>query len=134
MKAGTCTGISGMVLVMLAVSAALCSGCGSAPEPEGNQPPVISSLEAKYMNLDPRAASEIKCVALDLDGDDVDFKWSCTGGSLSGAGSVVTWTAPNSYGDYHVMVVVKDSNGGSTQAILTLSVVARPASRGCCGR
>jgi len=53
---------------------------------------------------------------------------------LSGAGPVVTWRAPNSYGDYHVMVIAEDTNGGSTQATLTLSVVARPASRGCCGR
>ena len=134
MKSGTCTGISGVVLVMLAVLAALCSGCGSTPEPEGNQPPVISSLEAKYINVDPRAASEIRCLASDPDGDEVDFKWSCTGGSLSGAGPVVTWRAPNSYGDYHVMVIVEDTNGGSAQAILTLSVVARPGSRGCCGR
>ena len=133
-KSGTCTGISGMVLVVLAVLAALCSGCGSTPEPEGNQPPVISSLEAKYMTLYPKAASEIKCIASDPDGDEVHFKWSCTGGSLSDAGPVVTWKAPNSYGDYHVMVIAEDSNGGSTQAILTLSVVARPASRGCCGR
>ena len=133
-KSGTCTGILGMVLVMLAVLAALCSGCGSAPEPEGNQPPVISSLEAKYMNIDPRAASEIRCLASDPDGDEVDFKWSCTGGDLSGAGPVVTWRAPNSYGDYHVMVIVKDINGASTQATLTLSVVARPNRGGCCGR
>jgi len=119
---------------MLAVLAALCSGCGSTPEPEGNQPPVISSLEAKYINVDPRAASEIRCLASDPDGDELDFKWSCTGGDLSGAGTVVTWRAPNSYGDYHVMVIVKDTNGGSAQAILTLSVVARPGSRGCCGR
>ena len=132
-KSGTCTGISGVVLVMLAVLAALCSGCGSAPEPEGNQPPMISSLEAKYINIDPRAASEIRCLASDPDGDEVEFKWSCTGGSLTGAGPVVTWRAPNSYGDYHVMVTAKDSNGGSTQAILTLSVVARPP-KGCCGR
>ena len=134
MKSGTCTGISGVVLVMLAVLAALCSGCGSTPEPEGNQPPVISSLEAKYINVDPRAASEIRCLASDPDGDELDFKWSCTGGDLSGAGPVVTWRAPNSYGDYHVMVIVEDTNGGSAQAILTLSVVARPGSRGCCGR
>ena len=123
MKVGTCAGILGMVLAVLA---ALCSGCGSASEPAGNQPPVISSLEAKYMNLDPQAASEIRCVASDPDGDEVEFKWSCTGGSLSGAGSAVTWKAPNSYGDYHVMVIVKDTNGGSTQATSTLSVVARP--------
>lgn len=86
------------------------------------------------MTLYPKTASEIKCIASDPDGDQVDFKWSCTGGSLSDAGPVVTWKAPNSYGDYHIMVIAEDGGGGSTQAILTLSVVARPASRGCCGR
>ncbi|MBA7678255.1 hypothetical protein ES703_86528 [subsurface metagenome] len=130
-KAGTCASV---LVVVLAVLAAQTSACVSAPVPEGNQPPVISSLEAKYMAVDPRAASEIRCLASDPDGDEVEFKWSCTGGNLSGAGPVVTWRAPNSYGDYHVMVIAKDTNGGSTQAILTLSVVARPASRGCCGR
>ena len=130
-KAGTCASVLVMVLAVLAAQS---SACVSAPVPEGNQPPVISSLEAKYMVVDPRAASEITCAVSDPDGDEVDFKWSCTGGDLSGAGPVVTWRAPNSYGDYHVMVIVKDTNGGSTQAILTLSVVARPASRGCCGR
>ena len=102
-----------LVLVTLAVLAVLSSACGSAPELGGNQPPVISSLEAKYINVDPRAAS---------------------GGSLSGAGSIVTWEAPNNYGDYHIMVIVKDDNGGSTQGTLTLSVVARPSPRGCCGQ
>lgn len=131
---GEATVKSGTVLVTLAVLMILASACGSAPGSAGNQPPVISSLEAKYMTLYPKAASEIKCIASDPDGDEVDFKWSCTGGSLSDAGPVVTWRAPNSYGDYHVMVIAKDSNGGSTQAILTLSVVVRPASRGCCGR
>jgi len=130
-KAGTCASVLVMVLAVLAAQS---SACVSAPVPEGNQPPVISSLEAKYMAVDPRAASEITCAVSDLDGDEVDFKWSCTGGDLSGAGPVVTWRAPNSYGDYHVMVIVKDSSGGSAQATLTLSVVARPRPSGCCGR
>ena len=33
-KSRTCTGILGTGLVILAVLAPLCSGCGSAPEPE----------------------------------------------------------------------------------------------------
>ena len=133
-KSHICRMRAGTVLVTLAVLMILASACGSAPGSGGNQPPVISSLEAKYINVYPRAASEIRCTVSDPDGDEVDFSWSCTGGDLSGAGPVVTWRAPNSYGDYHVMVIAKDSNGGSTQAILTLSVVARPASGGCCGR
>lgn len=133
MKSHICRMRAGTVLVTLAVLMILASACGSAPASVGNQPPVISSLEAKYMALYPKAASEIKCIASDPDGDEVHFKWSCTGGSLSDAGPVVTWKAPNSYGDYHIMVIAEDDGGGSTHGTLTLSVVARP-SRGCCGR
>jgi len=132
-KSHICRMRAGTVLVTLAVLMILASACGSVPGSAGNQPPVISSLEAKYMALYPKAASEIKCIASDPDGDEVYFKWSCTGGSLSDAGPVVTWKAPNSYGDYHIMVIAEDDGGGSTHGTLTLSVVARP-SRGCCGR
>jgi len=132
-KSHICRMRAGTVLVTLAVLTMLASACGSVPDSVGNQPPIISSLEAKYVTLYPKAVSEIKCIASDPDGDEVCFRWSCTGGSLSGAGSVVTWKAPNSYGDYHIMVIAEDDEGGDTQATLTLNVVARP-SRGCCGR
>jgi hypothetical protein len=131
-KSHICRMRAGTVLVTLAVLMILASACGSAPGSAGNQPPVISSLEAKYMTLYPKAASEIKCIASDLDGDEVDFKWSCTGGDLSGAGPIVTWKAPNNYGEYHIMVIAEDGKGGSAQGTLTLNVVVR--SRGCCGR
>ena len=133
MKSYICRAGLGVVLIMLAVLAMLSSACSSTPESESNQPPAISSLEAEYVNVYPRAASDVRCIASDADGDEVRFKWSCTGGSFNGLGPVVTWEAPDSYGDYHIMVIVKDGKGGSTQATLTLSVVARPSS-GCCGR
>lgn len=123
----------GLILVTLMVLAVMSSACGATPELEGNQPPVISSLQAKYVNVYPRAASEIRCDVSDTECDDLEFKWSCTGGNLSGNGAVVTWGAPNSYGAYHIMVVVEDDKGGSTQGTLTVNVVARPR-RGCCGR
>ncbi len=123
----------GMVLVMLAALTMLGSACLVPPEPKGNKPPVISSLEAEYINVYPGGASEIRCIASDPEGDAVQFKWSSTGGSLMGEGPTVTWAAPNDYGDYHIMVIAKDGSGGSTEATLTVSVIPRP-NRGCCGR
>ncbi len=134
MKSGICRAGLGVVLVILAVLAVLSSACGSSLESEGNQSPIISGLEANYMYVYPLGASEIRCIASDPDGDQVSFKWSTTGGSFDGVGPVVVWKSPNSYGDYHIMVIVKDGKGGSAQATLTLSVVTRPSWKGCCGR
>jgi hypothetical protein len=36
----------------------------------------------------------IECVVSDNTGE-VSYQWSCTGGSISGAGSLIIWTAPN---------------------------------------
>jgi hypothetical protein len=37
---------------------------------------------------------DIACIVSDTSGE-VSYEWSCTGGSISGEGSMVTWTAPN---------------------------------------
>lgn len=92
----------------------------------------ISGLEADTMAVYPKGAAEIKCVVSAPAGDTINYTWSSDGGSVIGEGSTVRWEAPNDYGEYHVMVTAKDSNGGSAQAVLTLSVVARPA-KFCCG-
>ena len=124
-------GKTGLSIVM--VLAVLCSACLVAAESKGPKPPVISSLEADYINVYPRGASEIRCVASDPESDAVQFTWSCTGGTLKGDGATVIWESPSDYGDYHIMVIAKDGNGGSAEATLTISVIPRPY-RGCCGR
>lgn len=37
---------------------------------------------------------DIACIVSDTSGG-VSYEWSCTGGSISGEGSMITWTAPN---------------------------------------
>jgi len=122
----------GVVLVMLVMIAMLGSACGPGEAPPvqpppttgGNQPPVISSLTAAQMQVYPNGNTEIQCVAMDADGDKIDFKWACTGGSFTGVGPIVTWKAPENYGTYDVTVVVEDGKGGMVQASLTMTVGA----------
>ena len=122
----------GIVLVMLAVVAMLVGACGpreastpvAPPMPSGNQPPVVSSLVAEKMQLYPSGNTEIQCIAQDADGDQLDFKWACTGGGFSGAGPIVIWKAPPNYGTYTITVTVEDRKGGSAQASLTITVGA----------
>lgn len=121
------SGIFVMMIVLL-------SSCLVASEPEGNKPPVISSLEAEYMNVYPKGGSDIECIASDPEGDAIQFVWSSTGGTLSGEGPIVTWESPNDYGDYYIMVTVKDVNGGNAEATLTMSVIPRPEAACCGGR
>jgi hypothetical protein len=120
-------------LGLVAMMVVLFSSCLVTAEPKGNKPPVISSLEAEYIDVYPGGGSNIRCIASDPEGDAVQFSWSSTGGTLTGEGSTVTWKSPSDYGDYHIMVIVKDVNGGSAEATLTMSVIPRPISR-CCGR
>jgi hypothetical protein len=122
----------GIVLVMLTVVAMVGAACGPQetlppslpPTPSGNQPPVISSLVAENMQIYPSGNTEIQCIAQDADGDQIDFKWACTGGDFSGAGPIVIWKAPPDYGTYTITVTVEDRKGGSAQASLPVTVGA----------
>jgi hypothetical protein len=123
--------ISFGILVVLAVVAMLGAACGRQatppplpPTPSGNQPPVVSSLVAANTQLYPSGNTEVQCIAQDADGDQLDFKWACTGGSFSGAGPTVIWQAPGAYGTYTITVTVEDSKGGSMQASLPITVGA----------
>jgi hypothetical protein len=120
-------------LGLVAALIMLNSACLVTAESKSNKTLVISSLEADYMSVYPKGMSEIKCVSTAPEGDTVQFTWSSDGGNLTGEGPIVTWQAPNDYGDYHVMVTAKDNNGGRAEAVLTLSVVPRPH-KSCCGR
>jgi len=125
----------GTVLVVLVIVAMLGSACGPSeappsapapapPTPGGNQPPVISSLTPAEMQIYPNGNTEIQCVAMDADGDRIDFKWACTGGSFTGAGTSVIWKAPEHYGTFDISVTVEDGKGGMAQASVTLTVGA----------
>jgi len=119
------------ILLMLMV---LYSACIVAPGSKNNKSLVISSLEAQYEAVYYKGTSEIKCVVSAPKGDTVHFTWSSDGGSIIGDGPIVTWQSPDDYGDYHIMVIARDDNGGKAEAVLTLSVVPRPYKKSCCGQ
>ena len=119
-------------LGLVAALIMLNSACLFATDSKNDNTLVISSLVADYPSVYPKNMSEIKCVTSAPEGDTVQFIWSSDGGSVTGEGPTVIWKAPNEYGDYHVMVTAKDSNGGIAEAIITLSVVPRPK-KSCCG-
>ena len=108
-----------IMLFILIIISPLASACTVSV----NQPPKISSLEADTMFAYPMGKAELQCIATDPDGDNMTFKWSCTDGTFLGTGPIVTWKAPNAYGNFHIMVNVEDSKGSSSQGTLTIGVV-----------
>ncbi len=118
----------GISLAVVVIVMTFINACGSS----GNKPPIISSIKANHDYVYPLGTSEIQCIAADPEGHDINFKWSCTDGSFTGTGPIVTWKAPNSYGDCHIMVVVEDENGNSTHSTLTIGVVVNENKRKYC--
>lgn len=65
---------------------------------------------------------DIECIVSDTSGE-VSYNWACDGGEISGEGSMITWTAPNTEGDVTVTVVVTDVTDNSVSKSTILNVV-----------
>jgi len=87
-----------------------------------NHKPAIDSLEAEPGRILPAGDCQIVCTASDVDGDELSYEWSASGGEINGEGAVVTWTAPDSAGSYDVTVTATDGCGGEVvgQVIITV--------------
>lgn len=73
----------------------------------------------------------IQCVVSDASGA-VSYEWSCTRGSISGASSLITWTAPNESLDVTVTVTVTDVVGKpAIKSVLLQVVECSPCTFGC---
>lgn len=117
-------------LIILTCVSLLVSACNLSI----NFPPKISELKADAFYVYPTGLVELECIASDTEGDDITFKWSCTDGTFTGNGSIVSWRAPNAYGKFHIMVIVEDSKGGSSKKTLTIESIVNENQQGCCGR
>jgi hypothetical protein len=52
------------------------------------------------------------------------YDWSCDGGEISGEGSMITWTAPNTVVEVTVTVTVSDDAGNMASKNIVLNVVS----------
>jgi len=110
------------VLPALVLSTLLVLSCA-----EPNNLPVISKLQAEKGQVLPSGKSMVTCAASDTDGDSLSYAWTATGGDFSGAGSAVTWTAPDRPGTYDITVTVTDSRGGEASEQLGIDVLTNNA-------
>jgi len=87
-----------------------------------NHQPAITSLKAQPERVLPSGSCQIMCTAQDADGDELSYNWSASGGEINGAGSTVTWTAPDSVGFYDVAVTVTDGRGSEATKTINIEV------------
>ncbi len=91
-----------------------------------NKPPIISSLVAGADWTTPSGTIQVTCTASDPDGAELSHEWSASGGSITGTGAAVNWTAPGQVGMYNITVVVTDSQGEEDTGLIYLSVSNDP--------
>jgi hypothetical protein len=89
-----------------------------------NHQPVITSLKAEPEGVPPLGSCQIMCNATAPDGNKLSYNWSASGGTITGEGATVTWTAPNSAGSYNVTVTATDGHGGKVTDYVTITVRA----------
>jgi len=65
----------------------------------------------------------IECIASSNTSGELVYEWSCDGGEISGEGSMITWTAPDTAGDVTVTVKVFDSLGNWVRKSIFFEVV-----------
>ncbi len=89
-----------------------------------NTAPVIASLTADRTQVPPGGA--VVCTANVTDADDTAlvYTWSTSaaGATITGVGQAVSWSAPATPGTYTVTCVVRDTDGASDTASLTITV------------
>ena len=106
-------------LIGLVVISVLVCGCGPV-----DHSPVITGLEANKTVLLPSEVINIECNASGVDGGNLSYNWSASGGTMhiQGGGESVKWTAPDDVGDYNITVNVTDGEGGEATASVVITV------------
>ncbi|GAF79156.1 unnamed protein product, partial [marine sediment metagenome] len=103
------------------------------PSVATDTPPTIENLivtaEHKYLKttttgymVGKTKEYNIECIVSDTSGG-VSYNWSCDGGELSGEGSMITWTAPNTSGYVTITVIASDIADNRMRKSIILHVV-----------
>ena len=121
------TNIFGVLILTLLTGVA----CNSISSAKSGSTPIITSLSAEHTAVYPLGNTKIACIGTDPDGGTLTYLWAASEGKIFGSGPEITWEAPKSYGDFHIMATVDDGHGNNTSKVVTVTVIVRDASS-CC--
>jgi hypothetical protein len=96
------------------------AGCKKTVE---NNPPVITSVTVSPKTVTPGSSTQVVVKATDNDGDLIVYSYVPSGGYILGTGSSVNWLAPDSVGDY--TLIIKASDGSGDYSIDSISLAVR---------
>jgi hypothetical protein len=91
---------------------------------------VVTAKEPKYLKTSSTGYKVgktkeyyVECIASATSGELI-HEWSCNGGEISGGGSMITWTAPDTSTDVTVTVKVVDSEANWVRNSIVFEVVS----------
>lgn len=87
-----------------------------------NQPPQIIDIQKERPYIGVGESMQFTCLAIDDLTNDLTYEWNVTGGSITGTGSIVNWTAPGSEGIYEITVTVTDEANLTASMTTTILV------------
>ncbi len=102
------------LMVILTVVVLTLGSCKKDETP--NNLPIVSSVSVNPGSVEEGGLALVTVMATDTDEDELTYTYTVTGGSISGIGSAVEWTAPSTEGVYNVSVVVSDGKDETTSS------------------
>ena len=73
--------------------------------------PVINKISASPRKINIDSTSIFTCFASDSSNYSLSYSWFSSSGIISGSGSSINWTAPNTPGNYYMRCSVSDGHG-----------------------
>jgi FlaG/FlaF family flagellin (archaellin) len=91
---------------------------------------IVTAREPKYLKeisygykVGKGKEYDIECIASNTSSE-LAYEWLCDGGEISGEGSMITWTAPDTSDEVTVMVIVFDAAGYTDNESIIFVVVS----------
>jgi hypothetical protein len=89
-----------------------------------NNEPIITEVVISADSVLSGGVANITVYASDIDGDALAYFYTPSGGTISGNGPSVNWTAPYATGTYSINVTVIDGYGGTATGSASVKVIA----------
>lgn len=107
---------SSIFLIILISTIFILVKCNDNSVESKNNPPIIKEIIANPPSIEIGSYTNLACIAIDEDGDSLDYYWSCPYGYFSpynAVGKSVRWRVDQNPGNYYCSVTVND--GKSTE-------------------
>lgn len=112
-----------ILIFSIIITLLLVAGCKKSTE-SSNKDPVINAVTVSPPTVPANGFATVSVTAIDADNDVLSYSYVPNGGSISGTGASVNWTAPSAAGAYSVAITVSDGNGGQDTGSGNLTVTA----------